>query len=83
MTNNILDQLARSTLLPENLSNEILAGYEPPIEKLVMALVIGTLDCQAMVVGDGEATINQKRIARAVAIVGFLAALLAGKEHVA
>jgi hypothetical protein len=78
---NILDQLARSTLLPEDLSDEILAGHEPPMEKVVMALVIGSLDCQAMVVGDDGATINEKRIARAVAIVAFLSALLAGNKN--
>jgi len=75
----ILDKLARSTLLPEDLSEEILAGAEPPLEKIVMALVIGSLDCHGTLVADERATMNEKRIARAVATVAFLVALLAGK----
>jgi hypothetical protein len=78
MTKNVvLDQLARSTLLPEALSAEILAGAEPPVAEIVTALVIGVLDCEATLFNDTRATLNEKRISRAITTVAFLAAVLA------
>ena len=72
----VLNQLARNTkLLPENLSAAILAGNTPPIEELVMALVIGALDCEATVRNDPASTWNERRIARQCLAVGFLSAL--------
>ena len=72
----VLNQLARNTkLLPENLSAAILAGNTPPIEELVMALVIGAMDAHAVVVGDSQSSWNDKRQARMALAVGFLSAL--------
>jgi hypothetical protein len=72
----ILDQLARnSTLLPDDLAAAILAGNTPPIDELVMALVIGAMDAHAVVVGDPESSWNEKRLARMALAVAFLSAL--------
>ena len=73
----ILQQLARTTLLPAELSAQILAGTEPRLEEMALSLVIGALDCQAMTYSDPAATMTEKRLARGVTIAGFLAALLA------
>ena len=74
--NRILDQLARNTgLLPEDLSAAILAGNTPPIEEIVMALVIGAMDAHAVVVGSQESSWNEKRLARMALTVAFLAAM--------
>jgi hypothetical protein len=73
--NNILVQAAHSTLLPENLSATILAGNTPPLEEIVMALVIGAMDAHAVVVGDPKSSWNEKRLARMTLAVAFLAAM--------
>ena len=74
--NNILDQLARNTgLLPDDLAAAILVGTTPPIEEIVMALVIGAMDAHAVVVGDPESSWNEKRLARMALAVAFLSAL--------
>ena len=74
---NILNQLARNTgLLPENLSLTILAGNTPPIEDIVMALIIGCMDGFAVIVGDPKSTWNEKRLARMALAVAFLAAMV-------
>ena len=74
--NNVIDQLARNTgLLPDDLATAILAGNTPPIEEIVMALVIGAMDAQAVVVGDPQSTWNEKRLARMTLAVAFLAAM--------
>ena len=74
--NNILVQAARnSTLLPEDLSAAILAGNTPPVEEIVMALVIGAMDAHAVVVGDPKSSWNEKRLARMTLAVAFLAAM--------
>jgi len=55
--NNILGQLAYNTgLLPDDTATAILAGDMPPIEEIVMALVTGAMDAQAVVVGDPQST---------------------------
>lgn len=82
MTNTILEQLSRSTLLPSSMSAAILAGNAPPLEEIVNALVIHALDCEATVAGDSASSMNERRIARACATVAFLAALaLARQQH--
>ena len=74
--NNILDQLAYNTgLLPDDLATAILAGDMPPVEEIVMALVIGAMDAQAVVVGSAESSWNEKRLARMALAVAFLAAM--------
>jgi hypothetical protein len=72
----ILIQLARnSTLLPGDQATAIFAGSTPPIEDIVMALVIGSLDCEATVRNDPASTWNERRIARQCLAVAFLSAL--------
>src|ERR1017187_9314050 len=72
----ILDQLARNTkLLPDDLATAILAGDMPPVEEIVMALVIGAMDAQAVVVGSAESSWNEKQLARMALAVAFLSAM--------
>jgi hypothetical protein len=72
----ILDQLARnSILLPDHLAKPILAGNTPPIEEIVMAMLIGSLDCEATVRNDPASTWNERRIARQCLAAAFLSAM--------
>jgi hypothetical protein len=72
----ILDQLARNTgLLPEDVAAAILAGNPPPLEEIVMALVIGAMDAHAVIVNDQQSSWNEKRQARMALAVAFLAAM--------
>jgi hypothetical protein len=74
--NNVIDQLARNTgLLPDDLATAILAGDTPPVEDIVISLVIGAMDAHAVVVGDPESSWNEKRLARMALAVAFLAAM--------
>jgi hypothetical protein len=68
-------QMARSTLLPVEMSATILAGDLPPAGDVVNALVISSLDCEATVSGDPQSSLNEKRIARACLTIAFLTAL--------
>jgi hypothetical protein len=71
---NVYDQLARPSLLPESMSETILAGL-PPAGDAVMALVVGSIDYAATVEGDPTSTMNERRIARACLSIAFLTAL--------
>lgn len=74
----LLNQLARTDLLwDEELKSAILAGNTPPIEEIVMALVIGAMDAHAVVVGFRESSWNEKRLARMALAVAFLSAMAA------
>ena len=75
MKNDIYAQLAHSTLLPDDMAAAILAGHTPPIEDVVLHLVIGALDAHAVVLGDPHSTWNEKRLARMVLAVAFLGAM--------
>lgn len=77
-----LELLARSTLLPPYISQPILAGNPPPLPEVVDALLIHALDCDATVAGDSKSTMNERRIARAVATVAFVAALAIEQDAV-
>ena len=79
--NNILDQLAYNTgLLPDDLATAILAGDMPPVEEIVMALVIGAMD--AYFVLDRDTSLNERCIARMALAVAFLSAMaLVGDTH--
>jgi hypothetical protein len=82
LNKNILGQLAQTTLLPEEMSAAILVGgdHAPSVEDIVMALVVGARDCEAMTRNDLKASWNERRIARQVLTVAFLSALLQAKE---
>lgn len=72
----ILDQLARSGLLfDDQMVAAILAGNPPPLQEIVLALVIGALDAEAVVRGDPKSTWNERRIARQCLAVAFLGAI--------
>jgi hypothetical protein len=73
--NGILDQLARTGILLDDLAKPILAGDTPPLEEIVMALVIGAMDADAVTVGDPQSTWNEKRLARMTLAGAFLAAM--------
>jgi hypothetical protein len=72
----ILTQLGHSTLLPQPLSAAILSGITPPMSDLIYHLLIGSMDAEAMTSGDPKSTWNERRIARQLLGLTFLAALL-------
>jgi hypothetical protein len=75
MKSDIYAQLAHSSLLPDDLATAILAGNTPPIEEVVLHLVIGALDAHAVVLADRHSTWNEKRLARMALAVAFLGAM--------
>jgi hypothetical protein len=79
---NVLDQLARSTLLSSEMSAAILVGGDniPSVEDIVTALIHGAQDCEAMTATDPKATWSERRIARGVLTVAFLGALFQAKN---
>jgi hypothetical protein len=78
----ILDQLARSGLLwDDDMVAAIFAGHTPLMEDIVLALVIGAMDAEAVVRGDPKSTWNEKRLARQCLAVAFLSAIASVKEQ--
>jgi len=75
VNNQIYSQLAHSSLLPDDMAVAILAGNTPPAEDVVLHLVIGALDAHAVVLGDPQSTLNEKRLARMALAVAFLGAM--------
>lgn len=75
MKNDIYAQLAHSSLLPDDMAAAILGGNTPPIEDVVLHLVIGALDAHAVTVGDPQSSKNERRIVRMVLAVAFLSAM--------
>ena len=82
MNDQIYGQLARSGLLPDDLARVILAGNVPPLEDIVMNLVICSLDCHAMTDCDSKSTWTERRLARQCLVIAFLAAILATQSKV-
>lgn len=80
MPNTIVNQLARSTLLPGEMAAAILAGNAPPLEEVVNALLVGAMDTEAVIRADTRSSWNEKRIARQALTVAFLSAL-AVEQH--
>jgi hypothetical protein len=80
LKNEIYGQLARTNLLPESQSAEILAGNVLPLEDIVMPLLIGAMDCEAVIACDSKSTWNERRLARQCLIIAFLVAIVAAKE---
>ena len=66
LTRNVLDQLARSTLLPSTMPAAIMASEQPCIEDIVMALMHGAQDCEAMTRNDPKASWIDRRITKAI-----------------
>jgi hypothetical protein len=76
MTNTILEQLSRSTLLPSSLSAAILAGNTPPLEEIVTQLLIAEMDCEGLTASDPKSSWTERRIARQVLVLAFLLAIV-------
>ena len=80
-TEMILRQMARNTnLLTKDLSAEILAGNMPPIEEIVMAVLIAGMDAYKVIVGSQESSWNEKRQARLALAGEFLSAMAVVKS---
>jgi hypothetical protein len=77
----VLDQLARSTLLPDEMSAAILAGNVPPKEDIVQQVLTGVMDAEAVVRADDKSTWNERRIARLCLGIAFLSAVLTSREE--
>ncbi len=73
--NNVIKRLAHSPLLPDYISDPILAGTPPPLADIVDALLIHAIDCLATLTNDPATTLNEIRIVRASVAAAFLAAL--------
>jgi hypothetical protein len=72
----ILSQLARNTgLLPENLSAAIMTGDPPPLEEIVLHLVIAASDGCAVVLGAAESSKPERCVAHLGLAAAFLGAL--------
>ena len=80
LKSDIFGQMARTNLLPESQSAEILAGNVPPLEGILMPLLIGAMDCEAMIGCDSKSTWNERRLARQCLILAFLLAIVVAKE---
>jgi len=81
MINAIYSQLARTNLLPKQKSSEILAGNVVSCEDIIMPLVIGAMDCEAVTNSDSKSTWTERRLARQCLIVTFLLAIVATTEQ--
>jgi len=75
MNMKVLDQLARSGLLMDDLAKPILAGDTSPVEEIVMSVIICCMDAHAVLTGDPQSTWNEKRLARMALAGAFLAAM--------
>jgi hypothetical protein len=81
MRNQIYDQLARTTLLPAEQSSVILSGKPPALEEIITSLLIGALDCEAMIGCDPKSTWNERRSGRLCLILAFLMAISMGRSQ--
>ena len=73
---NILVQLARNTkLLPDDLSAAILAGDPPPIEEIVLHLVIAGMDAYFVTINDPTSSKQERCVAHLGLAAAFLSAM--------
>jgi len=80
MTREVYNLLAHSGLLPKPQSLELLAGNAPQIEEIIIPLLIGALDCEALTAYDSQSTWTERRLARQCLILAFLLAIVAAKD---
>jgi hypothetical protein len=71
----IYSQVARTGLLPDDLATAILADQAPPIEEIVLQLVITSWDAYAVVLGATESSKTERCIAHLVLAAAFLSAM--------
>jgi hypothetical protein len=77
----IFDQLARSGLLCDDMEAAIFAGDPPSMEKIVAEVLDNVVLSEAVIRGDPQSTLNEKRIARQCLAIGFLSAIAGTKEQ--
>jgi hypothetical protein len=76
LKSDVYGQLARTKLLSQEQSAEILAGgFSTLQEDIIMPLLIGAMDCEAMTGCDPKSTWTERRMARLGLILAFLLAL--------
>lgn len=73
--------VAIGNLLLSDLAEAIVAGTILPLEDIVMGLLIGVTDAEAMTASDSSGTQNERRTARQVLGMAFLSALALAPEH--
>jgi hypothetical protein len=73
--NSLLRQLGNSTLLPDDLTAAILAGNTPPIEEIVLHLVITGMDAYFVTINDAMSSKRERCIAHLGLAAAFLSAL--------
>ena len=72
----ILNQLARNTkLLPEDMAKAILAGNKPPLEEIVLHLVIAGMDAYFVTINDPMTSKRERCIAHLGLAAAFLSAM--------
>jgi hypothetical protein len=75
LKSDIYGQLARTNLLSQSQSSEILDGNVCVLEDIIMPLLVGAMDCEAMTACDPKSTWAERRMARLGLILAFLLAL--------
>jgi len=75
MKNEILLQLAQSSLLPADICAEIRHGCTPPISEIVMELLRAVTDAYVMTNADPTSTWHHRRDSRQSVGLAFLLAL--------
>jgi hypothetical protein len=76
MKTDVLRQLAlNTTLVPDEIRTTIKNGDETPINAVIMALLVHSLDCWAVTNGDPNASMTENRLARQSLVTAFLLAL--------
>lgn len=82
--NRVLDQLARTGLLPTDLAGEILAGKVPPTSEVTLHLVIAAMDAHSLTDNDPKSSWTERRISRQnLGLMGKTVSRRSGKESAA
>jgi hypothetical protein len=71
----ILDLLARTGLLDDEMAALIVAENLPPQERIITELLIVVMDAEAVIRGGVNSTWNEKRLARQSLAIAFLTAI--------
>jgi hypothetical protein len=71
MLNPILNQLARSTLLPDEIATAILDGGAPPLKEVVTHLLIAAMDCEGMTASDAKKFLEREENCKASSGAGL------------
>jgi hypothetical protein len=52
----------------------------PPLEDILIPLLIGTIDCEALTAADSNSTWTERRLSRQCLILAFLLAIVGAQE---